>query len=62
MKLALYNFPALSDTEAQEEKNLRGLLLSETTDGHSYALSSEAVSNLNSEAIVARTCRAFRLG
>ncbi len=32
-------------------KRLRGLLVSETTDGHSYALSNEAVSNLSSEAI-----------
>ena len=51
MKLALYNFPVLSDTEAQEEKNLRGLWVSETTDGHSYALSNEAVSSLSSDAI-----------
>lgn len=51
MKLALYNFPALSDSEAQEEKRLRGLLVSETTDGHSYALSNEAVSSISSEAI-----------
>ena len=51
MKLAIYNFPALSDTEAQEEKNLRGLLVSETTDGHSYSLSNEVVSSLSSEAI-----------
>ena len=51
MKLAMYNFPALSDTEAQEEKNLRGLLVSETTDGHSYTLSNEATSSRNSEAI-----------
>ena len=51
MKLALYNFPALSDSEAQEEKNLRGLLVSETTDGHSYTLSNGAVSSRSSEAI-----------
>ena len=51
MKLALYNFPALSDTEAQEEKNLRGLLVSETTDGHSYTLSDSAVAEAYSEAI-----------
>ena len=55
MKLAIYNFPALSDTEAQEEKNLHGLLVSETTDGHSYALSNEAVSSLSSEAITGDT-------
>ena len=51
MKLALYNFPALSDAEAQEAKGLRGLLVSETTDGHSYELSNEAVSNLSSDVI-----------
>ena len=51
MKLALYNFPALSDTEAQEEKNLRGLLVSETTDGHSYMLSDSAVAEAYSGAI-----------
>ena len=38
MKLALYNFPALTDSEAQEENAIRGLLLSETTDGHTYML------------------------
>ena len=51
MKLALYNFPALSDSEAQEEKAIRGLLYSETTDGHSYELSEDAVSELASSAI-----------
>ena len=45
MKLAMYNFPSLSDSDSQEEKNLRGLLLSETTDGHSYTLSESAVTN-----------------
>ena len=45
MKLAMYNFPSLSDSDSQEEKNLRGLLLSETTDGHSYELSESAVTN-----------------
>ena len=45
MKLALYNFPALSDKDAQEEKNLRVLLVSETTDGHSYSLSGDAIAN-----------------
>ena len=44
-KLAMYNFPSLSDSDSQEEKNLRGLLLSETTDGHSYELSESAVTN-----------------
>ena len=43
MKLALYNFPALTDSEAQEENAIRGLLLSETTDGHTYMLSNSAV-------------------
>ena len=39
----LYNFlPALGDSEAQEEKNLRGKIKSETTDGHSYTLSDSA--------------------
>ena len=33
MKLVLYYFHALTDFEAQEE-NAIGLLLSETTDGH----------------------------
>lgn len=51
MKLALYNFPALNDSEAQEEKSLRGLLVSETTDGHSYMLSDSAVAEAYSEAI-----------
>lgn len=55
MKLAMYNFPALSDTEAQEEKNLRGILLSETTDGHSYSLSEGAVSSLSAGAITGDT-------
>ncbi len=51
MKLALYNFPALSDSEAQEEKAIRGLLVSETTDGHSYMLSDSAVAEAYSGAI-----------
>ena len=51
MKLALYHFPALTDSEAQEEKNLRGLLTSETTDGHSYSLSDSAVAEAYSDAI-----------
>lgn len=45
MKLALYNFPSLSDVDAHEEKNLRGSLISETTDGHSYTLSEGAVTS-----------------
>ena len=51
MKLALYNFPALTDTEAQEENAMRGLLTSETTDGHSYELSEDAVVEAYSGAI-----------
>ena len=46
MKLAMNYFDLLSNSEAQEEKNLRGLLISESTDGHSYSLSSSSVSNL----------------
>ena len=51
MKLAMYQFPLLSDTQAQEEKSLRGVLLSETTDGHSYELSEEVLAGLVSGAI-----------
>lgn len=51
MKLALYHFPALTNVDALEENAIRGLITSETTDGHSYALSNEAVSSLSSEAI-----------
>ena len=51
MKLALYNFPALADSEAQEEKAIRGLLLSETTDGHTYMLSDSVVAEAYSGAI-----------
>lgn len=51
MKLVLYHFPALIDKEAQEEKNLQGLLKSETTDGHSYELAEDAVVSLQAEAI-----------
>lgn len=51
MKLALYNFPSLGDAEAQEEKALRGALLKETTDGHSYELASEVVAAMASDAI-----------
>lgn len=51
MKLALYNFPALSDSESQDENAIRGLLLSETTDGHSYTLSDSAVSEAYTGAI-----------
>lgn len=51
MKLAMYQFPLLSDSQAQEEKSLNGLLLSETTDGHSYELSEEVLAGLASGAI-----------
>lgn len=51
MKLALYHFPALSDWEALEEKELRSLIVSETTDGHSYSLSNEVIADRNSGAI-----------
>ena len=51
MKLALYNFPDLGDSDAQEEKALRGALISETTDGHSYTLSDSVVSALASSSI-----------
>ena len=40
MKLAI-----LSSNEAPDERNLRGLLLSETTDGHNYELSENAVTS-----------------
>ena len=55
MKLALYNFPALSDAEAQEDKNLRGLIQSETTDGHSYSLAGDAVSSAYAMSITGDT-------
>lgn len=51
MKLALYHFPALTDSEAQEENAIRGLLVSETTDGHSYTLSDSAIAEAYSGAI-----------
>lgn len=51
MKIAMYQFPLLSNAEAQEEKNLQGVLQSETTDGHSYALSGDILASLASEAI-----------
>lgn len=43
MKLAMYNFPDLGDKEAQDEKALKGLIQSETTDGHSYDLSEDVL-------------------
>lgn len=55
MKLAIYHFPALGDSEAQEDKSLRGLLTSETTDGHSYELSEDAVANAYTGAITGDT-------
>lgn len=38
VKLALYHFPALNDSDAQEQLNINGRVISETTDGHSYSL------------------------
>ena len=55
MKLAMYNFPALNNAEAQEEKNINGLLISETTDGHSYELAEDAVANLYLNSITGDT-------
>ena len=55
MKIAMYHFPALNDSEAQEEKNLRGLLVSENTDGHSYSLSGSAVADLYKNSITGDT-------
>lgn len=46
MKLAMYYFPLLSDSDAQEDKNIKGLITSETTDGHSYSLESGAVNSV----------------
>ncbi|MDR1648879.1 MAG: hypothetical protein LBR71_01345 [Synergistaceae bacterium] len=37
-KLAIMQTPLLGDTAAQEEKVTRGMIASETTDGHSYTL------------------------
>lgn len=51
MKLATSYFPSLSDKAAQEEKALQGLIVSETTDGHSYSLSSSAVANIQAGAL-----------
>ena len=55
MKLALYNFPSLGDAEAQEEKALRGSLLKETTDGHSYELAADVLAAMASDAITGDT-------
>ena len=54
-KLVMYNFPALNDFEAQEEKNIKGLLISEITDGHSYELAEDAVTNLYATSITGDT-------
>ena len=51
MKLCLYNFPALSDSEAQEEKDLRGKIRSETTDGHSYTLDGSSTSSVSGNSL-----------
>ena len=51
MKLALYHFPTLTDSDTLEENAIRGLLVSETTDGHSYTLSGSAVADVYSGAI-----------
>jgi len=48
IKLFLYNFPALNDAEAQEEKNLQGKIRLERTDGHEYELFENASSTANS--------------
>ena len=47
----------LSSNEAPDERNLRGLLLSETTDGHSYALSESAVtSSITGDSMKIKSC------
>ena len=55
MKIAMYQFPALNDSEAQEEKNLQGLLVSEHTDGHSYSLSGSTIADLYANSITGDT-------
>ena len=55
MKLAMYNFPDLSDSEAQSEKSLRGALRSERTDGHEYELSDDVLAAMASNAITGDT-------
>ena len=55
MKIAMYQFPALNDSESQKEKNLLGLLVSEHTDGHSYSLSNGAVADLYKNSITGDT-------
>ena len=51
MKLATSYFPLLSDKTAQEAKAVQGLIISESTDGHSYSLSSSALSNIQAGAL-----------
>mgnify|MGYP002623698278 CR=1 FL=1 len=46
IKLAMYHFPALSDSDAQEQLNINGRVISETTDGHSYSLANVDTSSL----------------
>lgn len=45
-KLAMYHFPALNDSDAQEQLNINGRVISETTDGHSYSLAAVDSSSL----------------
>lgn len=47
-KLVIMQLPLLGDVAAQEEKLVRGMLTSETTDGHSYTLD-RSLANLISE-------------
>ena len=49
VKLVLYNFPSLGDSEAQEEKNLQGKIKSEQTDGHQYTLFENASTTASSD-------------
>ena len=46
IKLAMYYFPSLSDAAAQDELAVKGLITSETTDGHSYSLANVDTSSL----------------
>ena len=55
MKLALYSFPDLGDSEAQEERALRGALRSERTDGHEYELSADVLSAMASNSVTGDT-------
>ena len=38
IRLVIMNLPLLGDVSAQEDKNTRNMIVSETTDGHSYTL------------------------